>query len=302
MEATELAAAESWVREHVRPAGALEVVHERAWSTVVRVPTGGGAAWFKACRALQAFEPRLTAALQRRWPDRLAEVLGHDEERARLLLADAGTPVGAFGNSPDAWAAALPLYAELQRGEAAHADEHLAGGVTDRRLERLPALYEDLAGRELPLEPEERELLRRFAPGFGRLCAELDGQGVPETVQHDDLHFGNVYEKDGRMLILDWGDTSVAHPFFSLFVTFRFLEEVNHLEPGDRTYPRLRDAYLEPWGRDLEHTFALAHRVGAFAHAHGWLRLRDHLPEGERKLIEPGFAAILRRALARVAV
>lgn len=42
--------------------------------------------------------------------------------------------------------------------------EHLDGEVTDRRLKRLPVLYDDMLGRELPLEPEEHELLRRFAP------------------------------------------------------------------------------------------------------------------------------------------
>ena len=45
---------------------------------------------------------------------------------------------------------------------------------------------------------------------------------------------------------------------------------------------RLRDAYLEPWGRGLEGVFALAMRVGIFAHAIAWLRQRDHLPPKDR--------------------
>lgn len=268
----------------MRPAAPLELVHDTPWSRVWRVPLpADDAACVKACAPVQAFEPRLTAALYCRWPDRVVEVLAHDEERAWLLLADGGTPVGAFGNSPDAWAAALPLYAELQRGEASHAGEHLDGGVTDFRLERLPEIYGDMVGRELPIEPQEHALLRRFAPEFGDLCAELAARGIPETVQHDDLHVGNVYAKGDQMLILDWGDSSVAHPFFSLVVTFRFLEEVNHLEPGDPAFARLRDAYLEPWGAGLVDTFELASRIGTFAHAFGWLRLYDTIAPGERR-------------------
>ncbi len=130
--------AESWIRGHVEPTGPIVTEHERPWATVLRVPLADGAAWFKACAPVQAFEPRLTAELCARWPDRVAEVIAHEEARAWLLLADAGTPIGAFGNPPEAWLAALPLYAELQHGEAPHADDHLAHGVPDLRLATLP--------------------------------------------------------------------------------------------------------------------------------------------------------------------
>src|ERR1700687_4154899 len=138
------AAAEDWTRAHVEPVGAIETAHGRPWATVLRVPLADSVAWFKACSPVQAFEPRHTAGLFARWPDRVAEVLGHDEERAWLLLADAGTPLGVFGNAPEAWLVALPLYAELQRGEAAHAHEHLTHHVPDLRVATLPARYEHL--------------------------------------------------------------------------------------------------------------------------------------------------------------
>jgi hypothetical protein len=137
-------AAEDWIRAHVEPVGAIETAHERPWATVLRVALAGSVAWFKTCAPVQAFEPRLTAELFARWPDRVPEVLACDEERAWLLLADAGIPVRALGSPPEIWARALPLYAELQRGEASHADEHLAHGVPDLRLETLPARYEDM--------------------------------------------------------------------------------------------------------------------------------------------------------------
>src|SRR5438105_3153535 len=148
------AAVEDWIRAHVEPVGAIATAHERPWATVLRVPLADGVAWFKACAPVQAFEPRLTAELYARWPDRVAELLGHDEVRAWLLLVDAGTPIGAFGNVPEAWLVALPLYAELQRGEAAHAHEHLAHDVPDLRVATLPSRYERLLERDLPLELE----------------------------------------------------------------------------------------------------------------------------------------------------
>jgi hypothetical protein len=266
---------------------------------VLRVPLADGVAWFKACAPVQAFEPRLTAELFSRWPDRVAEVLGFHEEQAWLLLADAGTPIGAFGNPPEAWLDALPLYAELQRGEAVHAHEHLTHLVPDLRLATLPARYEDLLEHDLPLESDEISQLRAFVPRFARLCDELAAYDLPATVQHDDLHMANLYAGGERLRLLDWGDSSISHPFASLVVTFRFLEEATKLQPSDPWFARLRDAYLKPWGRGLVEAFALAIRVGTFTHTFAWARQRDHLTKQELPEFDKWFPVVLRRAVAQ---
>ena len=85
----------------------------------------------------------------------------------------------------------------------------------------------------------------------------------------------------------------------SLVVTFRFLEKVTKLLPGDPWFARLRDAYLEPWGPGFDAVFALAMRVGTVAHAIAWLRQRDHLLATERVGFDRGFAIVLRRAIAQ---
>jgi hypothetical protein len=293
------AVVEEWIRAHVEPVAAIEIAHERPWATVWRVPLADGVVWFKACAPVQAFEPRLTAELFARWPGRVADVLGYDEERAWLLTADAGTPIRASGNPPEAWLSALPVYAELQRGEAAHAHDHLAHGVPDLRVPSLPARYEDVLSHELPLDDDEVGRLRAFAPRFAELCEELVAHGVPDSIQHDDLHYANVYRHGERLRFVDWGDASISHPFASLVVTFRFLEEFNKLPPGDPWFERLRDAYLEPWGPDLAEAFALAIRVGAFAHAIAWVRQRAALPERARPNFDRGFRVVLGRAIAQ---
>jgi hypothetical protein len=262
-----------------------------------QVPVAGDAVWFKACSHVQDFEPRLTAQLFSRWRDRVAEVLASDEARAWLLLGDAGAALRELGNPPEAWLEILPLYAELQRGEAARMADHLAHGVPSLLLSALPERYAELLDSEPPLAPEELERLRAFAPRLDELCNELATADVPETIQHDDLHMGNVYARNGRLRVLDWGDSSIAHPFFSLVVTFRFLEEWNGVGPGDPLLARLRACYLEPWGKELTHTFDLAVRVGRFTHAIAWARQRRFLPPVERSGFDQWFAHVLRRAL-----
>lgn len=298
----DLAAADAWIRGLVEPAGDIVLERQRAWATILRVPTADGAAWFKACSPVQAFEPRLTAALFGRWPDHVVRVLGHDADRRWLLTVDAGRSLDSVGNPPDIWLRALPRYAELQVGEVQHAAGHLEHGVPDRRIGTLPASFEELVRRrdELPLEADETERLRAFVPRFAELCNQLADEHPVDSIQHDDLHHRSVYLDGPTIRILDWGDASVAHPFASLVVTFRFLEERNGLSPDDPWFDRLRDAYLEPWGQGLSGTFDLALRVGMIAQLSAWLRHRDAMPEEAQRAFDQQFSIVLRRAMARV--
>lgn len=282
---------------HVR---SLDTARERPWSTVVRVVTDASVVWFKACAPAQAFEPFLTAELYARWPDRVPEVLAHDTTRAWLLLADAGTQLRDLGNPPELWLDVLARYAELQRGEVTYAKRHLAHDVPDLRVAGLPARYETLLRDDLPLDHHDKERLRRFGPQFVELCRDLAARGIPDTVQHDDLHLTNVYARHGALRVLDWGDASISHPFVSPVVTFRFLEETKGLAEHDPWLARLRDAYLEPWGRGLTDTFALAMRVGAFAHAIAQTRQRDAAPADARRGFDGNLSTVLRRALTRI--
>ena len=90
----DIADAEDWIRAHVEPVGTIKTVHERPWATVLRVPIPGGVAWFKACAPVQAFEPRLTAELFARYPDRVAEVLGGLGDEFALAMR-----VGTLGHA-----------------------------------------------------------------------------------------------------------------------------------------------------------------------------------------------------------
>jgi hypothetical protein len=295
------AAAETWIRDRVDPVAPIEILHERPWATVARVPVDDGVAWFKACGPFQAFEPRLTASLFARWPDLIVEVIAHDEDRAWLLLRDAGTQLRELGNPPELWLDVLPRYAELQRGEVERVGDHVAHGVPDLRLETLPGGFDELLREELPLEDAEIDELRRWAPRFGERCRELAALGVPETIQHDDLHMNNLFASARGLRIVDWGDASVSHPFASLVVTFRFLEERTGLAPGDPWFERLRDAYLEPWGgRTMRGAFDLAFVVGGFARAIAYLPMRGTMSGERRRSFDEDLAIVLRRALAAV--
>lgn len=235
-----------------------ELVNDRPWSTVWRL---GDGTWLKQCKSIWRFEAPMTAALAARWPDRLPVVVDHGDDWLRLR--DAGAMIEDLPDAHDVWLEAIARYAELQRGEIAYVGEHLATGIHDQRRQTLPAGLADLLERDdLPWPTGVRERFRAFEPEFARLCDDLDDVA---TVNHDDLHIHNVYEGPR---ILDWGDSCVSHPFFSLVVTFNFVESGQD---------EIRDAYLEAYGSGWD-TFEHALRVGRIAHLHKWARFRDVLP------------------------
>ncbi|HET7856611.1 MAG TPA: phosphotransferase [Gaiellaceae bacterium] len=244
------------------------------------MPTDDGDFFFKATTADAGFEPELTSLLAQVAPDRTPEVVARDGSRAWLLLRDAGDRLRDIVPPTDlaVWAELLPRYGELQLALAPRVGELLEIGVPDERLFVLPGLLERLLddpealliGPPNGLTREELGEMHARMPEVGAICIELAGYGVPETLQHDDFHDGQVFVSDGRYRFLDWGDSCVSHPFHTLVVTLRSIAYKSGVEPGGPELRRLRDAYLEPFGahgapNELAHAVDVAYRTGTVA-------------------------------------
>jgi hypothetical protein len=255
--------------------GEPDQFHVRWWSTVIRVPTADGDLYFKAVTRGFEFEPPLTAKLAGLAPDRVPELVDVDSSRGWMLMRDAGTRLRDLVDLPadlPHWERALPRYAELQIAAAPLAGELLALGVPDVRLSKLPnQLRMLLAAPANRLSNELKERVLRALPEVEELCDRLAAYGIPETIQHDDLHDGQVFVRGGRYLFFDWGDSCISHPFHSLTVTLRATAAKLDLEPGGPELLHLRDAYLEPFGAPAE-AAGLAYRTGTIARALAWDR------------------------------
>jgi hypothetical protein len=288
-----LAAATDWIHDRlgdagVSLAGEIDQIHVRWWSTVMRVPTSAGDLYFKANAAPHLFEAGLLLILGRLQPDRVTEVVAADPERGWMLMRDAGERLRELVRTRQdlaRWEELLPVYAEFQLAVAPHLDELLGAGVPDERLAVLPAhldrLLDDrdalLVGHPGGLTAEEHERLRALLPEYAAACRRLAAYGIPETLQHDDFHDGNVFVRDGRYVFFDWGDSCVSHPFHTLVVTLRSIAHRLELEPGGTELLRLRDSYLEPFSgfgsrADLAAAADLAHLTGTAARTLAWHR------------------------------
>lgn len=263
-----LAEAHAWIAAHVPPAGEIEQPHVRPWSTVLRAPTADGPVWFKANGPEQRFEAALVGVLAAERPDAVPPLLAVDAARGWMLMADAGErlrEIVARERSMARWLEILPLLAGVQVDLAPRADELVALGVPDLRLAVLPAKFEAFLDDVGPTLGDEALVERALAkvPWVYEACEELASHGIPETIQHDDFHDGQVFVKDGRYLLLDWGDACVSHPFFTLSVTLQGflswgLDDVEGSEPVEP----YAAAYAEPFGGTHGVDLANAMRAG----------------------------------------
>ncbi len=262
-DSTWLESAHGWIQaelEHLRlePAGPIEQPHVRPWSTVLRVPTSGGPVWFKANMGALSHEAAVVTVLGRRQPDVVPELLAADLTSGWMLMRDGGTRMRDLDGGLSHWEGMLTRYAELQIDAAEARDELLGHAVPDRLLAVFPELYEELLddpvalGEGLPeaLTTEDVRRLRGRLPQVRAMCEQLEALGIPETIQHDDLHDANVFVRDGRYLFFDWGDSCITHPFLTMTVTLHgVIARLLDPEGGAGDVSRYRDAYLEPFTR-----------------------------------------------------
>jgi hypothetical protein len=197
--------------------GPPEQVHVRPWATAIRVPTAPGPVWFKANIAALKHEATVAQLLARRVPERVPPLIADDLERGWMLMGDGGRrlrEVVAEERDLSRWHDILEGAADIARAMEPDVEELLRAGVPDMRLHVLPDRYAAAVESE-DVDPR----FRAAVPRVRELAEELASYGVTETLQHDDLHDGQVFVRGDRQLILDWGDAVISHPFFTLSVT-----------------------------------------------------------------------------------
>ena len=267
------------------------------WATALRVPTSDGVAWFKACLPELAFEREVLALLAVRRPDLVPRVVAADAERSWLLLDDAGVRLRELESSPghvERWAVALARYAELQRAAAPDADAFADAGTIDRRGSLLFDQFDALLDYDYGLEVDELARLRALRPKLEADAERLAELGLPDSIQHDDLHDHNIFVRGDEYRIIDWGDSCVAHPFHSLAVA---LAVVEHRLGADAVEP-VRAAYVDAWSvaatsEQLEAAFRLGYVSGTLK----WHEVRNLVPDKTRDGFDDGLPLRLRKVL-----
>lgn len=254
---------EEWVHDRVddhghRVTGPLDQRRVSAWSTQIVVPTDVGPLWFKANCPSMAFEPALQELLASVVPDDVDRPYAIDVRRGWMMTSDRGSTLAeSHETTVDDWCAVVTTTAHLQRVIATHREEVLATGVEDCSPGTVPQRFEMLVDRYSALPPEHpshadadlRAELLATLPRLVDACAQIEASSMPVTLQHGDLHPGNVFatsENGSRtprgLRVFDFGDAQWAPAVEVLSVPYGITTE-----EGRWPWQPVLDAYTAQW-------------------------------------------------------
>lgn len=251
----------------------------RSWerSAILRAQTSFGQIYFKALPPMFRHEAPLVKWLAHNYPNDFPKPIVVDGWRRWLLMPDYGTQTLDKVRDIDQWEAALRHLAELQISISVRLNELIGLGCPDRRLYHLAAAIEPLlmssasalSGDNLQLSDDQLEALRARIPAYKQACIDLTAYGIPASLEHGDFWGGQIVVSSRKPIFIDWSDSSISHPFFSLY----FLHDAD-IELPDvlDVRERLRDAYLQPWRAyepldKLIQAYELAMRLAPLHHA-----------------------------------
>jgi hypothetical protein len=230
----------------------------RCWerSFVLRIGSEQGTCYFKAVPPVFAHEPELVQWLARAYPDHFPAVLAIDPTRGWLLertLAADALPLEEVREEEE-WYRAVRRLAEIQVECGTRVHELTALGCPHRGLEilarRIPRLCADagafLLGQPCGLSQPEMTRIAGLAPTLLALCEELASYNIPDSIEHGGLVASSVLSSVGGPIYIDWSNSSLSHPFFSMS---RIMSDAVSLVPATsrESRRRLRDSYLAPW-------------------------------------------------------
>jgi phosphotransferase family enzyme len=296
--------ASDWMRDQLTQqgfvlTGSVEQVKSWGISCLLKVATGQGDIYFKVASSLPLFgnEPKVQQAIAQRFPDYVPAPIAIEPQQRWMLMEDLGADLRDMPTL-ERWETAVVRFGRLQIEAASAVEDLLAAGCLDRRLSILaqqidPSLNNvQLAGL---LPADEMSQLRALVPHLKTLCRELADYRVPYSLNHGDLHSGNI--SWGKLLFFDWTDACIAHPFLDLSTV---VNDVEDSLPGNRE--RVVDAYLNVWADfepldRLRALWRLAEPVGALHQAISYQHILAALEPASRPEMSDGVTYWLRRII-----
>jgi hypothetical protein len=267
------AQASAWIAAQLSGFGQeTTITQQRSWgrSAIWRADSPAGRFFFKAVPAMFSHEVAMTKA----FPELFAPTLAIDEDRGWLLMPSVGMQQLSSLVDIDLWIAAIKQYAAIQLALIPQADRLRALGLPDQRLPVLQSRLDELLSQssliEVGLDQAEIDALIAHKPALAALLDELAALPIPATIEHGDFWPGQIIVGSGSAAIIDWSDSSLAHPFFSLHMFMARLAE--YLPDIPDAAERLTAAYLAEWSdygspAELRRALDLALRLAPLHHA-----------------------------------
>jgi aminoglycoside phosphotransferase (APT) family kinase protein len=258
---------EAWVDAELAALGRTRTgpcIPANVWSisAAIEIPCSPRPVWFKAsCHHFHA-EPALTRLVSEMVPEHAPSVVATDDVRAWALLEEiAGVDYLDADPAPAVGAAAARATAALQLRSLDHLAEIEAAGIPLRDLTMTGRQFDSVLGESVELAQltaEELSAARACRDEVQALFGELGSLGIPTTLVHGDLHTGNLAQDGDALVLYDWSDAALSHPFLDVDLLGQRL--------SDEERASAVAAYAEAWraaypDADIDRALELAGRA-----------------------------------------
>lgn len=266
-----------------------QCVVETSYSTVYRLKSINSVVYLKVTPELLFYEAEILKFLHEQGCQHIPELIAQNSLLTCFLTRSCGDESlrHLFKHEIDSKKLIMGItnYTAIQRLQEKNIQPLLTMGVPDWRLERFSGFYQKLIQQhELligdGLTEKEVEQLHDYYPLCVKLCADLAAYKIPETLNHCDFQYNNMLldKHTGEINIIDWGETVITHPFFSLNGCLWNLTYFNAFKTSDPEYLALKSQSVVSWLDDFEETtllkaFDLANQLLGIAAALEYQRL-----------------------------
>ncbi len=248
------AEAEAWIAAHLDgTVTGITQLRVRPWSTNLVVESSTGRHWFKALPHELRYEAPVLALLAEVAPEHVAAPVAIDAERGWILDRDRGSTWRDERAATTAdWQRLVVEVARLQQQAARHGDALLTAGLPDARPDRTVGLFDRFLtvfaeldeSHPCHLDGGALASLHDRRPAIVEASARLVDSPVPSTLQHGDVHTGNVFVAPDRLRLFDFGDAQWAHAFEVLAVPRGVIDAE---EEGAVSWDAVLAAYCHAW-------------------------------------------------------
>lgn len=276
------------VREN-RSIDDYQPVVETSYSAVYKINSSNDVFYLKTTPESLFIEAKTLAFLHEQGCQHIPQLVAQNRELNCFLTRSCGDQSlrNLFNRKTDFKKLMIGVshYTTIQRSLEKNIQSMLSIGMPDWRLEQFPILYEKLIQQDDLLIGDglttiEVDQLHQYYPTCVKLCADLSAYHIPETLSHCDFQYNNILldKKTGEINMIDWGETVITHPFFSLNGCLWQLTYFSVLKQADHEYNKLKSACIMPWLVDYEEiallkAFDLANQLLGIYAALGYQRI-----------------------------
>ena len=266
---------------------APEIIQTTPWSRLTCFHTSMGKIYLKQTPPALSLESRIIEILHDQFQASVPTVIATHPNLNCFLMTDSGKPLRDFlmnDFQPNLLSNAIHTYTSIQVATADHINVFLALGVPDWRLAKLPQLYAEFMENETFLLQDgmtapEILMLQHLQSQYSDWCERLSRYAIPETLDHCDFHDNNILldAHTQQITIIDWGETVITNPFFSLVSCLNQVTRRYPVKETDNIYIQLEEACLQQWRdypeKNLRDAFQLTKKCWPIYAALGFYRL-----------------------------